>query len=107
MTDLEGNILLNTLKEGCHLSSADINNALVATGDISATDKIDSSENWRRECEVKFWSSSYKIHVKTYGKTSAYAWWGKIKADIKKARGEAALKALLEDIQRSENEASG
>lgn len=106
MNNIEENLLLDKVKEGQYFSDDQIENALVAIGEMSKENKITNLEDFRRESEARFWVTSYKFHLKNNGAAFANSWWTKIKADIKKLRGDEALQSLLEDIQGSENEAS-
>lgn len=106
MTDQEGSLLLDKVKEGQYFSDDQIENALLAIGEMSKENKIENLEDFRRESEARFWMTSYKFHLQKNGAAFANSWWAKIKADIKKLRGDAALQSLLQDIKGAENEAS-
>jgi len=106
MTNLGGGLLLDKVKEGQDFTNEEIENALISVGEISKQKNPMSLEQRRQYCEVRFWISAYKLHAQKNGQASANVWWSKIKADIKKSRGEQSLKILLEEIQKAENEAS-
>lgn len=107
MINSKENLLLDKVREGHDVTNQEIENALISVGEISKQKNTMSLEQRRQYCEVRFWISAYKLHAQKNGQASANAWWSKIKADIKKSRGEQSLKILLKEIQKAENEASG
>lgn len=65
------------------------------------------SEEWRRICEARDWIRRYKLHIKERGRREADDWWRQTKENIAKARGQAALQMLIDDMNKEKNAKGG
>jgi hypothetical protein len=75
---------------------------------LSSQGTLDTySEEWRRECEARFWINRYLLHRKERGQRAADAWWREIKEGILKARGQAGLNILIADMNKEKNAKGG
>ena len=59
---------------------------------------MNTSEEWRAECEAKEWIRRYRIKIKEEGKEEARAWWEMTYQKISKKRGEPAAQVLRDKM---------
>jgi hypothetical protein len=65
---------------------------------------MNTSEEWRAECEAREWIQRYRNKVREEGKQEARAWWEVTFQKIAKKRGEPAAQALrakMNEISKS------
>ena len=53
-----------------------------------------------RNCEAREWIARYKQKIGELGLAPAQSWWAKVKSDIAKKRGEAALQDLVNRMNK-------
>ena len=53
-----------------------------------------------RDCEAREWIARYKRKIGELGSVPAQSWWEKVKSDIGRRRGEAALSDLTKRMNK-------
>lgn len=53
-----------------------------------------------RNCEAREWIARYKQKIGELGSAPAQSWWEKVKSDIAKKRGDAALQDLINRMNK-------
>jgi len=53
-----------------------------------------------KDCEAREWIARYKRKIGELGSVQAQSWWEKVKSDIGRRRGEAALSDLTKRMNK-------
>jgi hypothetical protein len=63
---------------------------------LTSTERYEMLETLR-QTEARDWIRRYRLKAKERGQQ---AWWGDVKSDIKKRRGQAGLDTLIAEMER-------
>ncbi len=53
-----------------------------------------------RDCEAREWISRYRKKIGEVGSAPAQSWWAEVKSDIRKRRGDEALRDLINRMNK-------